>query len=259
MISVAQTTPIRGDVDANLAQHLRLIRLAADAGAAIVVFPELSLTGYELDLAVSLAFSEHDPRFTPLIDAVVSASITVIAGAPVRVDGRLHIVAMILSPGGSRLLYTKRYLGAFGESARRDGTVPLPESAVFLPGNSDPLIPLDQGHAALAICADAGHPSHARRAADRGASAYLAGMFVIPSEFDRDAERLGGYARKYGMIVAMANFGSASGGLRSAVRSSIWSADGSLIVRLPESGAGVGVVRPTSGGWHGEAVMLDEE
>ncbi len=45
-ISVAQTSPVSGDVNANLNEHLRLTALAASEGAQVVVFPELSLTGY---------------------------------------------------------------------------------------------------------------------------------------------------------------------------------------------------------------------
>jgi hypothetical protein len=55
-IAVAQTCPVRGDVETNLAQHLRLTALAASEGAQVVVFPELSLTGYEIGLAERLAF-----------------------------------------------------------------------------------------------------------------------------------------------------------------------------------------------------------
>jgi predicted amidohydrolase len=54
-IAVAQTCPVEGDVQANVEQHLRLAEAAAAEGARIVVFPELSLTGYELTLAQTLA------------------------------------------------------------------------------------------------------------------------------------------------------------------------------------------------------------
>ena len=45
-IAVAQTCPVKGDVDANLEDHLRLAGCAASEGAQLVLFPELSLTGY---------------------------------------------------------------------------------------------------------------------------------------------------------------------------------------------------------------------
>ena len=64
------------------------------------------------------------------------------------------------------------------------------EASVFVAGTADPLIDLDDGVAAAAICADAGRRSHADRAAARGAGAYLAGMFVIPADRDTEHRRL---------------------------------------------------------------------
>src|SRR5690242_478209 len=97
-IAVAQTCPVRGDVPANLDENARLAHLAASEGAQVVVFPELSLTGYELGLAEGLGFSEDDPRLSPLLDVAASRGTTLIVGAPVRVGPSLHIGAFILSP-----------------------------------------------------------------------------------------------------------------------------------------------------------------
>ncbi len=85
-VSVAQTCPIKGDVSGNVEEHLRLADLAASQGAQVVLFPELSLTGYEIELANQLAFSEGDSRLGPLVDTASSRSITIIAGAPVSLD-----------------------------------------------------------------------------------------------------------------------------------------------------------------------------
>jgi predicted amidohydrolase len=90
-IAAAQTVPAKGAVDANVRQHIRLVDVAAEEGADVLVFPELSLTGYELDLAKHLAFSQGDPRLAPVVEAASSHSMTIIAGAPVRTRSRLHI------------------------------------------------------------------------------------------------------------------------------------------------------------------------
>jgi len=50
-IAAAQTIPRRGDVDATVEDHVQLVQVAAEEGARVLVFPELSLIGYELDLA----------------------------------------------------------------------------------------------------------------------------------------------------------------------------------------------------------------
>lgn len=232
-IAVAQTVPVRGDVKANIAEHLRLADQAE--GADVVVFPELSLTGYELDLAEELAFTENDPRLGPLMNT----GKTLIVGAPVRLASGLHIGAFILSH--SIDLYTKQHLGTFGPSAAVDGIVPPGEPAFFQPGTRDPLLDFGGTHAAVAICADTGRPSHPKAAAERGARVYLASVFVIPSEFERDAAAVRNYAIEHSMTVGFANYGGPTGGLASAGRSTIWSPEGDVLAQLPATGAGVAV------------------
>lgn len=254
-LAAAQTVPVRGDVAANTAQHLTLIGAAADANAHVVVFPELSLTGYELDLAPALAFTERDPRLDPLTDAAAARGITVVVGAPVAIGGRLHIGAFILSPDRTVAVYTKHHLGAFVETAAAGGVVPPAERSVFLPGDRSPMVVCDGGPAAVAICADTGHPSHAHTAAVRGARVYLASMFVIPSEFDREAGVLPTYAARHGMAVVFANYGGPSGRLAAAGRSAVWSDTGERVVQLPESGTGLAVAIEDDGGWRGSIAV----
>ena len=84
------------------------------------MFPEWSLTGYEIEVAEKLAFSELDSRLT-LVDAASSHSITIVVGAPARIEIRLHSASFIFRADRATTLYTKRRLGVFGESARCDG------------------------------------------------------------------------------------------------------------------------------------------
>ncbi len=256
-IAVAQTCPVRGDVAANVEQHLRLARVAAAEGAQVVVFPELSLTGYELDVVTALAFTEDDARLAALREVAASVSTTLIVGGPLRLESRLHVGAFILLPDGGIGLYTKHRLGAFSASASCDGTVPPAEATVFHPGDRNPLIPLGETTAALAVCADIGDPSHPQHAAERGAKTYLASMFVIPSDFDEESAKLRRYAVEHAMTVAFANFGGPSGGLASAGRSAIWSERGEMLVQLQSNGCGVAVVDEVRHVQRAKAIMLD--
>ncbi len=249
-LAVAQTCPRSGDIDANTEEHIRLAEVAAEQGARLVLFPELSLTGYELELAPALSYSEDDRRLSSLIDTAASHSITLVVGAPVRIATRLHIGAFIVHPDRTIALYTKQRLGAFSPADAIDGTVPPPESSVFEPGDRDPLIRFDTGTAAVAVCADIGHAAHPRAAAERGAGVYLASMFVIPADLENDLAKLQSYAVQHSMVVALANFGAPTGGLPAAGHSSIWSATGELLVQLDAAGAGVGVAIEDSSGWH---------
>jgi predicted amidohydrolase len=172
-IAVAQTCPVAGAVQANLDEHICLARLAAKEGAEIVVFPELSLTSYELGLADRLAFSECDPRLSPLLELAASQGTILVVGAPVRVGSLLYIGAFILHPTGTTALYTKHHLGAFPVGASCDscdGKVPSPESTVFQPGDRNPLIRLGDNIAAVGVCGDIGRPAHPQQAAARKAN-----------------------------------------------------------------------------------------
>lgn len=259
-LAAAQTVPRRGDLAANLEQHLRLVRLAAQEGARLLVFPELSLTGYELDLAEALVFAPGDPRLAPLTEAATAASITLVVGAPVRLGAELQLGAFILSPDGAQALYTKQRLGAFSDGARVDSvdgnSIPPAEATIFSPGSSDPLVPTGNGTAAVAICADTGRAEHAQRAAARGAKTYLASMFVIPSDFEPDMRKLAGYAQQHAMAVVFSNFGGPSGGLASAGRSAIWSERGQPLARLEPAGAGVVVAHEGPKGWRARTLKL---
>jgi predicted amidohydrolase len=255
-LAAAQSIPRRGDVAANVAEHLRLVRLAAEEGAALLVFPELSLTGYGLDLAEELAFAPFDPRLDPLREAAARFAVTLVAGAPVRIDGRLHLGAFILAPDETIGVYTKHHLGAFPASANPGGAVPPPEASVFAPGARSPLAPYGAHRAAIAICADTARPAHAQQAAERGADAYLASMFVIPADLASDVRNLTRYAARHAMAVVLANFGGPSGGLPSAGSSAVWAPGGELVAKLGAAGAGVVVAAEAESGWRGQAIAL---
>jgi predicted amidohydrolase len=254
-LAAAQTVPVRGDIEANVAEHLRLVRAAAAERAQVLVFPELSLTGYELDLANELAFCENDPRLAPLIESAESHQVTLTVGAPVRIDGALYVGAFILGVDGGVDIYTKHHLGAFPASVNPGGPVPPGEPTIFQLGSRNPLIAVGDGTAALAICADTGHASHPQNAAARGAKTYLAGVFSIPSDVERDIARLANYGSEHSMAVVFANYGGPTGGLPSGGKSSIWSETGELLVQLDASGAGLAVATETEDGWQAKGVV----
>jgi len=256
-IGVAQTVPVPGDVAANVQQHVQLVHAAAEYSPDVLVFPELSLTGYELELGRELAFSERDTRLSPLAGAAAAHSMTLVVGAPVRIGAGLHIAAFILSADGSVELYTKHHLGAFSPSDNAEGAVPPPEDAFFQPGTRSPLIRFAGNAAAVAICADTSHPSHPEAAAKLGANTYLAGSFIIPLHIGFKGAQLRHYAIEHGIAVAFANYGGSTGGLPSGGKSAVWSQKGELVADLPAEGLGVAVATEADSGWRGHRMTLD--
>ncbi|HVU83337.1 MAG TPA: nitrilase-related carbon-nitrogen hydrolase, partial [Puia sp.] len=83
-IAVAQTKPVTGDIQRNIAGHRILIDQAVSLGADTIIFPELSLTGYEPAMASALAVNPDDSRLDELSLAGETGRITIGAGVPTR-------------------------------------------------------------------------------------------------------------------------------------------------------------------------------
>ena len=115
-LALAQINTHLGDVAANLEKHLALIQEAQTAGADLLVFPELSLTGYvlqDLASAVALRPTSENPVFRQLLQA--SQSIDLVVGF-VDEDRRhrFFIAAAYLSGGELVHVHHKVYLPTYG-------------------------------------------------------------------------------------------------------------------------------------------------
>ncbi len=115
-LALAQMNTRLGDVQSNLEKHLTLTKQARAAGADLIIFPELSLTGYVLqDLASTVAHRPHadDPVFKPLLEA--SRDIDMMLGF-VDEDSRhrFFIAAAYLSGGEVLHVHHKVYLPTYG-------------------------------------------------------------------------------------------------------------------------------------------------
>jgi predicted amidohydrolase len=223
VIAAAQSSSIPGDVLSNVARHVEFGTIAAESGVQLLVFPELSLTGYEPKLARACAVrydsSDPDPlqSFAPLQRLANDAGMIIVAGAPLLgEEGELYIGAMIIRPHAPVSLHTKVHL--------HPG-----EEAVFTPGPGGPVIEAGGTSVALAICADTNHPEHAANAASQGARVYASGVLLTDEGYAPDTELLKGYAVRHRMVILMANHSGESGGYVSAGKSAIWSEDGSPI------------------------------
>ncbi|HEX4580299.1 MAG TPA: nitrilase-related carbon-nitrogen hydrolase [Candidatus Dormibacteraeota bacterium] len=175
VVTLAQIAPRLGDVGANLERHLELIDEAAAAGAALVVFPELSLTGYFLkDLVPEVALREQSAELRRL--AAASASVDVVAGCVLESDdARFYNAALYFSGGRIHHVHRKVYLPTYGlfDEARylaqgdriRSFTAPL--------GAAQPPRPWQAG---VLVCEDMWHPTAVGLLARQGVE-----LFICPS------------------------------------------------------------------------------
>jgi predicted amidohydrolase len=223
VIAVAQPTCVPLDVAANAATHAAAVR---SAQARVVVFPELSLTGYELDAP---AITVDDPRLMPIVQACAEAGSLALVGAPVQDDaGRTYIAMLAIDGTGATVAYRKMWLG--GAEAGR-----------FSPGETPAVLEVDGWHLGLAICKDTGVPQHASNTAAPGMDAYVAGVLEAEEDAAVLDERARRVAADHRVWVAIASFaGSTGGGYdRAAGGSGIWTSEG---VAMARAGQGTGAI-----------------
>lgn len=160
---VAQIRPVAGDVSKNIEAHRKLIDLAVSVSAEIVIFPELSLTGYEPKLAQTLATTSNDSRFDEFQKISDAREIVIGVGMPLKGDAGILIGMIIFQPGKERQAYSKRYLHA-------------DELPYFISGDRDVLVELRGEKIAPAICYESLLPEHSQNAFELGASVYIASV-----------------------------------------------------------------------------------
>jgi predicted amidohydrolase len=255
IIAAAQSISIAGDLAANIVWHQRFMQVAAEQGVQLLVFPELSLTGYERGLAAELAIAPDAEVLQPLRDFAREVGVTTVVGMPIRLseDSPVLIGALVLGADGSLGIYSKQHLHPGEEVA-------------FAPGTGGSTLTIEGDTVALAVCADFSHASHAAAAAQQGADLYAAGVLITENGYAPDTALLQGYApdtallqgyaSAHSMTVLMANHGGATGGWESAGRSAIWASDGSLIAAAPGAGNLMVVARRDADGWKGQLVEV---
>jgi len=151
-VALAQINTRLGDLQANLEKHLALAGQARQAGMDLLLFPELSLTGYVLqDLVptVSCRPTADDPVFQRLLEA--SREIDLMVGF-VDEDSRhrFYIASAYLSQGTLVHVHHKVYLPTYGL---------FDEGRFFAPGNSVRAFDTRFGRFGMLICEDFWHAS----------------------------------------------------------------------------------------------------
>jgi predicted amidohydrolase len=222
-IAAVQTKPNDSNTEANINDHLRLIDLAAQKNVGLIIFPEMSLTGYHREWAHEYAFSENDSRLDIFRKKAVEHQMMMIIGAPIIINTELFIGAFIIDAGGNVSHYTKQFLHQ-GEEQFFSSSLKY-----------NPLIKLGDETISLAICADITNPQHSENAYNNNTSLYLASIFYTPNGITEAHQQLSDYAKKYNMNILMANYQGMSYNLDAAGKSAFWDQKDKLVVSLENS------------------------
>lgn len=249
VLAAAQCAVRDGDIACNVQRHLCFMEAARSHGVQLLVFPELSLTGYVPPQPSELAQDLDTPLIAPLRNYVREARMTTVIGLPLRsaAHDKPLIAAFVLHADGALSVYTKVHLHS-GEELH------------FAAGNGGDLLKLCDMRLALSVCADFSQPSHAAAAARAGAQVYLSSVLISERGYPADSATLQGYNKTHEMAVLMANHGGPTGGWTSAGSSAFWDRSGQMIASTAGPGNQLMIVSGSHGKWTGfsTAVAISE-
>jgi predicted amidohydrolase len=234
-IALAQIATHLGDVEANLEKHLSLVHEAKASGVDLIVFPELSLTGYALqDLApiVSRRPSADEPIFRPLLE--LSKDLDIVVGFVDEDERhRFYIASAYLSSGELKHVHHKVYLPTYGL---------FDEGRFFAWGDEVRAFDTRFGRVGMLICEDFWHASPPYLLWLDGADILLL-MSASPGRGLDEEPRLGSarwveqinsaYASLFTNFVVHANRVGFEDGLHFWGGSTIFDPNGKLVIQAP--------------------------
>ena len=225
-ISVAQTRPIKGDINANIEIHKKLINLAVSHKTDSIFFPELSVTGYEPELAKELATNQDHKYFDDFQDISNKNKITIGLGMPTKLNSDVQISMIIFQPNKPRQTYSKQQLHS-------------DEFTYFVNGKRQIIITVDNKKIAPAICYESLQNNHSENAKKIGAEIYVASVAKSQNGIDKAMIHYPEIAKKFSMPVLMSNSVGFCDNFQSVGKSSVWSKQGNLVGQLDDKLEGI--------------------
>src|SRR6201996_1444765 len=233
-LALAQINPTVGDVDGNTAKIAGWIDRAREAGAELVIFPELCIPGYPAeDLYLKRHFLAANVAAVERLAAGLAPGITAMVGFAEPVEGggdyrHAYNSLAVLADGAVQRVYRKNRLPNYSV---------FDEQRYFVPGTDDEVIEIAGTGVGLTICEDAWAPGPPGQAeADAGAT-IVANPSGSPYHRGKGREReemFGERAREYGAYFAFVNLVGGQDELVFDGQSLLFAPDGTVIARAAQ-------------------------
>jgi NAD+ synthase (glutamine-hydrolysing) len=236
-VALAQVNPTVGDLVTNAALVRTNFKTAQDAGAHIVVFPEMVLTGYPVeDLALRPSFQLASQSALTELAGQLTGGCVAIVGYLDQVNGAPQNMVAVISDGKVAARYAKCHLPNYGV---------FDEFRNFVPGDQTLVVRIHGADIGIAICEDLW--------IDGGITAQLAdrkpGLVIVPNgspyERAKDDTRLDLVTKRARQAKAPLVYVNMTGGQDDLVfdgDSIVVGADGAVIARAPQFEDGIAVV-----------------
>ncbi len=225
-ICIAQTKPIKGNVSANIETHIKFIEQALISNTDAIFFPELSLTGYEPELAKKLATNNDDNRFDIFQEISDKNKIIIGLGLPTATESKIRISMIIFEPNKPRQTYSKQQIHS-------------DEFPYFENGDGQIIIKTNHKNIAPAICFESLQQKHSENAFKLGADVYLASVAKPANSVKKAFDHYPKTAKQYAMPVLMCNCVGLCDNFLSVGNSSVWTKEGNLVGQLDDKTEGI--------------------
>lgn len=203
-VGVAQIYPKIRDLEYNTEKHIEFIKQAKKQNVDLLVFPELSLTGYNLkNNAWEVAIDYNDERLEEISNES-GKMITVLGFIELGFAAQIHNSAVALRSGDTIYLHRKLNLPNYGM---------LDEGKLYTPGRHLETFNMQSPwHSSILICSDVWNPALVHLSIVSGATLLMiptnSAYFTVSSDFSNPASwemTLKFYAMMYGIPIIMAN------------------------------------------------------
>lgn len=225
-ICIAQTKPIKGNVSANIEAHVKFIELALTSKSEAIFFPELSLTGYEPELAKKLATNQNDNRMNIFQQISNNNKIIIGIGLPTATESKIRISMVIFEANKPRQTYSKQQLHS-------------DEFPYFENGVGQVIIKTNDKNIAPAICYESLQPIHSENAFKLGANVYIASVAKPAKGVEKAFVHYPRIAKQYAIPVLMSNCVGFCDNFLSVGKSSVWTKEGELVGQLDDKTEGI--------------------
>jgi predicted amidohydrolase len=225
-VCVAQVKSGKGDIRKNIKIHKACIDMAISERVEFIAFPELSLTGYEPQLASELAMEINDFRLDEFQNKSDIGHISIGVGLPLKSELGTYISMMFFQPHQTRKIYSKQKLHA-------------DEVPFFVEGHEQLILTVGDTKIAPAICYESMFEVHSENAKELGSDIYLASVAKPKGDIDRAYNHYQRVAEELGLTVILSNSIGYCDNFLSAGRSAIWDSTGVLKESMKSENEGI--------------------
>jgi len=225
-ICVAQSRSVKGNIKINIKKHLRLIKYALFEKVDIIIFPELSLTNYEPQIAKDFVSDQWGSKLSEVQKISDTDNILIGVGIPTKSNRGLHISMLIIQPDKPQLTYSKQILHS-------------DEYPYFVSGKEQIILEVQNVKLSPAICYESLQEDHLKNALKLGAEIYIASTTMPKKGTLKALDHYSNMAKKYKIPVLMSNSIGPCDDFESVGQSSVWDEHGNLIGQLDSENEGI--------------------